>query len=131
MFRVVKQWPAKSVKKAASKPKLRLTPITQRGLLPNFVYLDAEQMPGYERFEKHEIVRWVDFIGGILNTKLSLSHFSDGRTTESPYLVEYIQNVQDYSKLGMSLLHDFDLDEIFTIIHFSVDERTPAKAKDE
>ena len=66
-----------------------------------------------------------------LDTKLSLSHFSDGRTTESPYLVEYIQNVQDYSKLGMSLLHDFDLDEIFTIIHFSVDERTPAKAKDE
>ena len=66
-----------------------------------------------------------------LDTKLSLSHFSDGRTTESPYLVEYIQNVQDYSKLGMSLLHDFDLDEIFTIIHFSVDERTPSKAKDE
>ena len=71
MFRVVKQWPAKSVKKAASKPKLRLTPITQRGLLPNFVYLDAEQMPGYERFEKHEIVRFVDFIYGIIIIKLS------------------------------------------------------------
>ena len=64
---------------------------------------------------------------------MSLSHFSDGRTTESPYLVEYIQNVQDYSNLGMSFLHDFDLEEIyiFTIIHFSVDERTPSKAKDE
>ena len=35
------------------KEKRGLIPIT----LPNFIYLDAEQMPGYEKFEKHEIVR--------------------------------------------------------------------------
>merc|ERR1712032_1567422 len=58
----------------------QLTPITKRGVLPNFIFLDAEQMPGYEKFGKHEIVR-------------------NGKTTESPYLVEYVESIQDYSNL--------------------------------
>ena len=51
-------WPVKTKSQSASsKLKLHLTPITQREVLPNFVYLEADQMPGYEKFEKHEIVR--------------------------------------------------------------------------
>ena len=51
-------WPVKTKSKSASsKLKLHLIPITKRGVLPNFVYLEADQMPGYEKFEKHEIVR--------------------------------------------------------------------------
>merc|ERR1712025_1294626 len=74
-------WPVKTKSQSASsKLKLHLTPITQRGVLPNFVYLEADQMPGYEKFEKHEIVR-------------------DGKTTPSPYLVDYVQSIQDYSSL--------------------------------
>jgi len=42
-------------------------------VVPNFIYLDAEQMPGYEKFEDHEIVR-------------------NGRTTESPYLKQNSQS---------------------------------------
>ena len=72
MFRLIKKWPAKkspvakSVRpvhvpysqSASSKLRQQLTPITKRGVLPNFIFLDAEQMPGYEKFGKHEIVRW-------------------------------------------------------------------------
>ena len=71
MFRLIKKWPAKkspvakSVRpvhvpysqSASSKLRQQLTPITKRGVLPNFIFLDAEQMPGYEKFGKHEIVR--------------------------------------------------------------------------
>merc|ERR1711902_137466 len=47
-------WPVKTKpQSASSKLKLHLTPITKRGVLPNFVYLEADQMPGYEKFEKH------------------------------------------------------------------------------
>merc|ERR1712168_1702436 len=49
---------------------------TQPRVVPNFIYLEAEQMPGYEKFEDHEIVR-------------------NGRTTESPYLRQNSLNRQD------------------------------------
>ena len=39
-------------KQHSPKEKKALIPIT----LPNFIYLEAEQMPGYEKFGKHEIV---------------------------------------------------------------------------
>jgi len=74
-------WPIRSKQQSASsKLKLHLTPITARGVLPNFIYLEAEQMPGYETFKKHEIVR-------------------NGVTTESPHLVKYFEKIQDYSSL--------------------------------
>ena len=72
IFRLIKTWPAKSPvaksarpvharvpysQSASSKLRQHLTPITKRGVLPNFIFLDAEQMPGYEKFGKHEIVR--------------------------------------------------------------------------
>lgn len=70
LLRLIKKWPSKSPvaksvrpghipysQSASSKLRLHLTPITKRGVLPNFIFLDAEQMPGYEKFEKHEIVR--------------------------------------------------------------------------
>ena len=45
--------PNQKVSAKLPKEKRGLIPIT----LPNFVYLNAEQMPGYEKFGKHEIVR--------------------------------------------------------------------------
>jgi len=56
------------------------TKITQPRVVPNFIYLNAEQMPGYEKFEDHEIVR-------------------DGKTTESPYLIKTIKSSSNYSGL--------------------------------
>jgi len=51
------------------------------GIVPNFIYLDAEQMPGYEKFEDHEIVR-------------------NGQTTASPYLIKHLEKAKpDYSEL--------------------------------
>ena len=43
----------KGLPRHSAKEKKALIPIT----LPNFIYLEAEQMPGYEKFGKHEIVR--------------------------------------------------------------------------
>ena len=86
LLRLVKKWPSKSPvaksvrpgripysQSASSKLRLHLTPITKRGVLPNFIFLDAEQMPGYEKFEKHEIVRWEIFSSTIIIFSFSLN----------------------------------------------------------
>merc|ERR1712088_492997 len=95
LFRLVAGRKSQNLNKRLYQPKHKLpvvSPQEKRGLvpltLPNFIYLSADQMPGYEKFGKHEIVR-------------------NGKTTESPYFVEYIESLQDYSNL--------------------VDERTPKK----
>merc|ERR1711913_12462 len=63
--------PRRPVSAKAQKPRV----------VPNFIYLDAEQMPGYEKFEDHEIVR-------------------NGKTTVSPYLIKTIQQTKsNYSGL--------------------------------
>merc|ERR1711874_803346 len=63
--------PRRPVSTKAQKPRV----------VPNFIYLDAEQMPGYEKFEDHEIVR-------------------NGKTTVSPYLIKTIQQTKsNYSGL--------------------------------
>eukprot|EP00090_Calanus_glacialis_P042130 TRINITY_DN7481_c0_g1_i1.p1 TRINITY_DN7481_c0_g1~~TRINITY_DN7481_c0_g1_i1.p1 ORF type:complete len:196 (+),score=42.94 TRINITY_DN7481_c0_g1_i1:39-626(+) len=54
--------------------------VTQPRVVPNFIYLNAEQMPGYEKFGDHEIVR-------------------NGKTTESPYLVKSVKTSSNYSGL--------------------------------
>merc|ERR1712168_946443 len=65
--------PARLVKTQGHPRRPVSSKLIQPRVVPNFIYLDAEQMPGYEKFEDHEIVR-------------------NGRTTESPYLR---QNSQD------------------------------------
>merc|ERR1719431_2540689 len=63
--------PRRPVSAKAQKPRV----------VPNFIYLDAEQMPGYEKFEDHEIVR-------------------NGKTTVSPYFIKTIQQTKsNYSGL--------------------------------
>eukprot|EP00091_Calanus_sinicus_P024179 TRINITY_DN8531_c0_g1_i1.p1 TRINITY_DN8531_c0_g1~~TRINITY_DN8531_c0_g1_i1.p1 ORF type:complete len:191 (-),score=27.29 TRINITY_DN8531_c0_g1_i1:181-753(-) len=54
--------------------------VTQPRVVPNFIYLDAEQMPGYEKFGDHEIVR-------------------NGKTTVSPYLIKSLKSSSNYSGL--------------------------------
>merc|ERR1712002_32688 len=65
--------PARPVKTQGHPRRPVSSKATQPRVVPNFIYLDAEQMPVYERFEDHEIVR-------------------NGRTTESPYLKQNSQN---------------------------------------
>merc|ERR1719431_1727755 len=64
--------PARVVKTQSHPRRPVSSKATQPRVVPNFIYLDAEQMPGYEKFEDHEIVR-------------------NGRTTESPYLKQNSQ----------------------------------------
>merc|ERR1712002_1249096 len=64
--------PARLVKTQGHPRRPVSSKATQPRVVPNFIYLDAEQMPGYEKFEDHEIVR-------------------NGKTTVSPYLIQTIQ----------------------------------------
>merc|ERR1719431_940495 len=73
--------PARLVKSQGHPRRPVSSKATQPRVVPNFIYLEAEQMPGYEKFEDHEIVR-------------------NGRTTESPYLRQNSQTrLNSYSGL--------------------------------